>query len=861
MARTPSEHAAFLARRAADGAWLVAKYGLTPTPPRHNSRFATRDSHRRTRSESPDGATDSAVETDAEAAHGRSSESVRARNGTVWRDVGLVQISRELNRRTRTPEDRERLARAMAGAETALDWPHLFPGHSFTAEQLRRLVGRRIIAALHNGAERTLQPRSDNLAEMWNAFPTEAITPVTRADCWWAHGLSDPTIADPRLPPADTRLPTLRQDGFYDYHCQQCRKHDRDSATGAWLDEAAHWNCEIHQQLFSICDVRLPFKAGARPVERLIYKQTLETDPALAALLTAAIDAAIAAGSMVYARRDEPLIIVPSRGVFKWALAPSPEEQALYDRGASVVELASSAASRVARMVPAAVALDRLPSTARGTALAQIIRAECGPPKVRVVTRHDIGCNQLIAGPSLRYGSVTELASHARPGYTSLLNDHHRGYNSQRLASDSQPYAAVWHPSIPNVALIMTSLDFGLSCAPFFFSCATAMVQWTIVWWLGPDGHSIYYLDDNGIVCRADRADALQEDLDTMARRCGWLYALDKRQRGLIAKFLGCRFSIEGGMLTILLPKLHRTLVLLGLVAGLIDEALADPACTADVMEHRFLDRLAGTLGWLASCSYAGLLHMGPFYYAARVSASQRLPRLSRVDGLREACQWWLDRASSGRLRGHRRLPCVSIPSLQIAFDPTYSAQQATVAAGSALTDADNVETLVSAHRADGGAAHCLQLDAAADAWAVIINGIAFWGLWSELQRSWSSGGREFYGPLQALRRRPDIFRNAFVVIGFDNASDALALCLGRARGVVERRLLAELFECADDLDAELVVWWCSRRMNAAPDQLSKCSSVLDARRWCEERSLELVVCNDILEDYVLGSLATPERR
>jgi hypothetical protein len=334
-----------------------------------------------------------------------------------------------------------------------------------------------------------------------------------------------------------------------------------------------------------------------------------------------------------------------------------------------------------------------------------------------------------------RYGSVTELASHARPGYTSLLNDHHRGYNSQRLARDSQPYAAVWHPSIPNVALIMTSLDFGLSCAPFFFSCATAMVQWTIVWWLGPDGHSIYYLDDNGIVCRADRADALQDDLDTMARRCGWLYALDKRQRGLIAKFLGCRFSIEGGMLTILLPKLHRTLVLLGLVAGLIDEALADPACTADVMEHRFLDRLAGTLGWLASCSYAGLLHMGPFYYAARVSASQRLPRLSRVDGLREACQWWLDRASSGRLRGHRRLPCVSIPSLQIAFDPTYAAQQAVAAAGSALTDADNVETLVSAQRADSGVAHGLQLDAAADAWAVIINGIALvcFNLWLAL--------------------------------------------------------------------------------------------------------------------------------
>ena len=120
---------------------------------------------------------------------------------------------------------------------------------------------------------------------------------------------------------------------------------------------------------------------------------------------------------------------------------------------------------------------------------------------------------------------------------------------------------------------------------------------------------------------------------------------------------------------------------------------------------------------------------------------------------------------------------CVSIPSLQIAFDPTYAVQRA-VAAGSALTDDENVETLVSARRADGGTAHCFQLDAAADAWALIFAGIAFWGLCSDLQRSWSSGGREFYGPLQALRRRPDLFRDAFLVIGFDT----LALCLGRAR-------------------------------------------------------------------------------
>jgi hypothetical protein len=386
------------------------------------------------------------------------------------------------------------------------------------------------------------------------------------------------------------------------------------------------------------------------------------------------------------------------------------------------------------------------------------------------------------------------------------------------------------------------------------------MIQWTIVWWLGVDGHSIYYLDDNGIVCRADRAESLLNQLDAMSSRCGWLYALAKRQRGPHAKFLGRRFDVDGSMITILLPKLHRTLLLLAVVAGLIDAARADASCTADVMEHRFLDMLCGTLGWLASCSYAGLLHMGPFYYAVKVASSHHLPRLSRIDGLREACQWWLDRAQSGRLRGHRRLPCVSIPSLQVAFDPAYRAPSEAAgraaAEGAALTDADNVETLVSARRADGGRAHCLQLDAGANAWALIVDGIAFWSLWDAPQRSWSSGGREFFGPSQALRRRPALFRGAFIVVGFDNASDALALCLGRARGAVERQMLAALFECAEDLDAELVVWWCSRRMNAGPDQLSKCTSAASARRWTAQRGLELVICADDLGEYVVGSLA-----
>ena len=183
------------------------------------------------------------------------------------------------------------------------------------------------------------------------------------------------------------------------------------------------------------------------------------------------------------------------------------------------------------------------------------------------------------------------------------------------------------------------------------------------------------------------------------------------------------------------------------------------------------------------------------------------------------------------------------------------------LARGAALTDAHNVAVITHGRRVDGGTVRCLQVDAGKYAWAAILDGIAFWGRWLPAQRDWSSGGREFYSPLQIFLRSPEPLRDAFVIIGFDNASDALAVCLGRARAAVERRLLTALFEAAHDLGVQLAAWWCSRRLNARADELSKCTSPADARRWASEHGLQLVVCDDIQDDYVVGSLATAHHR
>ena len=55
-------------------------------------------------------------------------------------------------------------------------------------------------------------------------------------------------------------------------------------------------------------------------------------------------------------------------------------------------------------------------------------------------------------------------------------------------------------------------------------------------------------------------------------------------------------------------------------------------------MERRVVQSLNGVMGWVASCTYVGMLHMGPFYYAVNISAGERTPRLSRIAGLQEAC-------------------------------------------------------------------------------------------------------------------------------------------------------------------------------------------------------------------------------
>jgi hypothetical protein len=130
---------------------------------------------------------------------------------------------------------------------------------------------------------------------------------------------------------------------------------------------------------------------------------------------------------------------------------------------------------------------------------------------------------------------------------------------------------------------------------------------------------------------------------------------------------------------------------------------------------------------------------------------------------------------------------------------------------------------------------------------------VAFWGLWQPAQRDWSSGGCELYGLLPVLLRAPDRVRGSFVVMGFDKPSSS-TLSGSRPRRSGTTPPMTAVFDAAEDLGAELTAWWCSRRMHVASVELSKCTSLADARRWASARGLKLVVCEDVRDSCDIGA-------
>lgn len=890
-ARSPAEREAFWQARAAEGAAFMRAHGVRPRrrrgdppartafslPPRRRDEGELRDLVRQALASCdsleadeptmPAPAGGLPVQTVPESPGGAPyGDDSKAR--IAWRrerQSAVSVIFAALRRVTALPADHAKLNRALAGISAGFDWDAAFPGRlRLTAEELRRECHRRIADALgtftdSDQARRPVGPRSDDDLAMAAAFPCHR--PVRQDDCWWAHPRRapppEPGGDDVRLPPPERRFPTLRADGLYDMHCVSCRSHDRD-ATGAYRTPRAHWQCYIHQLIFNLCDVHFPIVPHLAPSSPIIVEQIIERDPVIARKLEELIEADIDAGSLVPAYPGEVSIVVPMAAAVSRSLSMPPEARdvagdhlrSVDPRAVAVV--ASRMAERiVVAQLEATVGLDR--HQARG-ALRRTLQSFSDDPKVRCISCHDNGLNNICEDTSVSFGSVEELAGKWRPGHVYVVNDNERGFKSVRVAADHQRYLGLFHPTRPGVILKARTLDFGQKNAPFVFSAFTAVLNRHVRFFLGEDGWSIFYIDDNGVVCDASRVPGLIEELDSWAPRVGFRYALAKRQAAAAAKILGRKLDGESREISILPSKLYRTLVYLYLIAGLVDHVEAHPQSVADLVDGDILDSLAGTVQWLAECTYSGRLHTGPFWFAAREATRLGPIRLSKCGGLRSACAWWLDLVESGRLRGHRLIPLADVPSLRLALDPSYALPLATASVN--LTDAHNAAVIVEARNASERLVLCSQGDASDDAWCIFVGGRAWFGLWAPHQRTWSSEARELYPILQLYARAPELLRGAFIVHALDSACAALSIDHGHVGSGVERQLLSAVYACADDLCADFVAWWTSRRLNRGPDDLSKCLSAATARSWAILHGVEITIVDpgDIITDYAPGT-------
>lgn len=237
-------------------------------------------------------------------------------------------------------------------------------------------------------------------------------------------------------------------------------------------------------------------------------------------------------------------------------------------------------------------------------------------------------------------------------------------------------------------------LDFGWSLAPGVFCsltaemCAILMARLRTLF--GERCLSRYYIDDNcsrfpsgggaplpvdagssaaPLLARATSANesrAIAVSADT-ADRANIRYSAPKDQLGPSAVFLGLRIDARHRTAVVRAAKLDQALCMLHTVRLLS----AAPASAGDVcaaIPRSFLLRTAGNLQWLAQNFRNGRLHTSGLWRATVPLPRGAMPPPEIRAGLLLDATWWADSAGSGRLRPHRYVRGVDVPSLALVL-------------------------------------------------------------------------------------------------------------------------------------------------------------------------------------------------
>jgi hypothetical protein len=647
-------------------------------------------------------------------------------------------------------------------------------------------------------------------------------------------------------------------DGIFALHCEfVCLAHRR-NADGSFSDPVAHAACPIHTVLALASGAWVPWRSpeAAPRVQQRAPRVHIRADTPEGAFVTSHLADGLARG--FWERVADPADFAQCAIIEAGFVASSLKPQSLSghgdDAGVDVPAIDATARRRASEFVSEIAALRARGSLTKAAFLRRWAAITGGLPKYRFCVGHDFFLNRACSGWSLQFPSAHSMLESAVPGDCFMVRDHVSGYSSIPIRSDMRRFFCFFCPVTGDVYRCLR-LDFGWSLAPGVFCSLTAELRAILSARLrllfGDRSLSRYYIDDNcsrfpagggpplPVVERSSAADLLARassanesrailmSADT-ADRANIRYSTSKDQLGPAVVFLGLRIDAQTRVAVVRAAKLDQALTMLHAVRMIVmAPAPVGDLCTT--IPRGFMLRTAGNLQWLAQNFRHGRLHTSGVWQATELlSRSAALSVVGRRDLAADA-SWWAEAASSGRLRSHRFVRGVDVPSLDVVI-------------GAAVPGGAFAATPFPLPHPDGGRPIVAFLGDAAGGtalggvWRAAGSGAlhAFYHLFSEEERAWPSIAlKELLAVVLWIEQFGRAYRGHFLLCGTDNFGNVYTVNRLRilAGDAVMAQLLERLIAAADACDIECLLWWCPRALNGFADVLSKCTSPALARR------------------------------
>ena len=478
--------------------------------------------------------------------------------------------------------------------------------------------------------------------------------------------------------------------------------------------------------------------------------------------------------------------------------------------------------------------------------------AQGGGSKFRFCVAHNRFLNTFSHGWPLTFPTAHSVLETAEASDIFITRDHKSGYSVVPIRPDQRRFFCFYDPVTGDVYRCKR-LDFGWALSPGIFFAFTAELNAIISSRLALEvdrrALSRYYVDDCIVrvprgggdatlqtpegqrLCTANEARAIAI-LDDVSHLANFPTSPEKERWGSAVVYLGLHINCATRAAVVMPSKLFKSLTMLHVLR------LAASCGRIDIPVS-FALKAAGNVQWLAQNFRLGRLHTPALWSAAEQLRTLKHRRVSDCPGLRATCEWWAESAATGRLAPHAFIRALDLPSLRLSFDLGLAGSDALAAVLLALTRPGSSRPVVTVLSDASGSC------AIAGCWRTLLQATtqSFYAPLTPEQLQWSAiCAKELLAQVTWLERFGASHRGSLVLFGTDNAGNVFAVNRLRAEAgnTVMAALLARLLAAADAHDIECLVWWCPRALNGISDALSKCPTLVDARRAASDFGIVL---------------------